>query len=88
MAKFRKKIENVEAVQVRYGRGAWPSWLEGNLNVAPNGGGDKIADGDYLVKDGESVFVLSAVAFEAEYESARSPKIILGATETSDRTDQ
>lgn len=88
MAKFRKKIENVEAVQVKFGRGAWPSWLAGHLIVGPTAGseGEKVSDGDYLVKDGDDVFVLSQMSFEQDYESARAPKVLLGATATSDRT--
>ena len=90
MAKFRKKIENVEAVQVKFGRGAWPSWLDGHLYVSdhgPTAGSEgvqeKVSDGDYLVKDGDDVFVLSKMSFEQDYESARAPK---ATTVTSDRT--
>ena len=46
MAKYRRKIEHVEAVQMLFGKHGWPVWLEGELSVKD---GPAIKEGDYLV---------------------------------------
>ena len=74
MAKYRKKIEHVEAVQVQFGKNGWPTWLEGVLQTRPANGGDFISNGDYLVRDEDGVSVLNEGEFEGEFESARAPK--------------
>ena len=71
MAKYRRKIEHVEAVQMLFGKNGWPAWLEGELSVKD---GPAIKEGDYLVRDGAGVAVLSSEDFEDDFESSRAPK--------------
>ena len=71
MAKYRRKIEHVEAVQMLFGKHGWPVWLDGELSIKD---GPAIKEGDYLVRDGAGVAVLSAEDFEDDFESSRAPK--------------
>ena len=71
MAKYRRKIEHVEAVQMLFGKHGWSVWLDGELSVKA---GPAIKEGDYLGRDGAGVAVLSAEDFEDDFESSRAPK--------------
>ena len=74
MAKYRKKIEHVEAIQIQFGKNGWPTWLEGVLQTRPDSGSDLISNGDYLVRHDDGIQVLTAANFETEFESSRAPK--------------
>ena len=71
MAKYRRKIEHVEAVQMLFGKHGWPVWLDGELSIKD---GQAISEGDYIVRDEDGVAVLTAAEFESEFESSRAPK--------------
>ena len=84
MAKFRPKVESVDAVQVRFtDKGAWPKWLEGAVSVkepVPSKEGEpgtmqvKIEDGDFIVREDGVVRVYKQVAFKSKFEPSRQPK--------------
>ena len=71
MAKYRRKIEHVEAVQMQFGKNGWPAWLNNELSIKD---GQAISEGDYIVRDEDGVAVLTAAEFESEFESSRAPK--------------
>ena len=78
MAKFRPKVESVDAVQVRFtDKGSWPKWLEGHIYVDCIAGEDpkpQIADGDFIVRESGGVAIYKPDAFAGKFEPSRITK--------------
>ena len=80
MPKFVPKTESVDAIQVQFGKGGWPEWLDGHLKIATYdkggvaGGSEDVLDGQYLVCEDGEPRVMSAEEFEKHYKRARAPK--------------
>ena len=90
MAKFRPKVESVDAVQVRFtDKGSWPKWLAGKVFVGDarevaegevlpetpqRGDLIEVSDGDYLVRENGTVRVYTKTDFAGKFEPSRITK--------------
>ena len=73
--KYVPKVEDVDAIQVKFGKGGLPEWLNGaGLTLMKGETAVPISDSDYLCHQNGVVEVMTAQDFEERFKRTRATR--------------